>query len=215
MMKENQIEENAFSYLKEIFQNDSSGHDYYHSLRVYKNAVKIAQKEGGNMFLIKLGALLHDVDDRKLFDTSDKLLNARKFLIENGVDDSIIDEICNIIKSVSFKGNGSSVPDSIEGKIVQDADRLDAIGAIGIARTFAYGGYKGRPIFDPEEKPRENMTTEEYDNHISTSINHIYEKLLKLKNLMNTDTAISIAENRHLFIEKYLEEFISEWNSAG
>ncbi|SHO51884.1 HD domain-containing protein [Anaerocolumna xylanovorans] len=212
MMNEFQIEENAFKYLKETFKNDCSGHDYYHSVRVYKNAVNIAQKEGGNLFLIKLAALLHDVDDSKLFDTSDKLQNARKFLVENGVDDSSINEICKIIKSVSFKGNGSVIPDSLEGKIVQDADRLDALGAIGIARTFAYGGHKGRPIHEPYEKPIDNMAAKEYENHISTSINHFYEKLLKLKNLMNTDTAISLAENRHVFIKKYLDEFTNEWD---
>lgn len=212
MINETQIVENAFGFLKEIFKGDSSGHDYYHSIRVYNNAISIARKEGGNVFLIKLAALLHDVDDRKLFDTSDKLQNAQTFLKDNCVDESLIDEVCKIIKAVSFKGTGSVIPDSIEGKIVQDADRLDAIGAIGIARTFAYGGHKGRTIYDPNEKPIENMAAEEYENHISTSINHFYEKLLKLKGLMNTDTALSIAENRHAYMEEFLGEFMNEWN---
>lgn len=212
MTNEIQIFENAFAYLKDIFSEDCSGHDYYHSIRVYNNALKIAKKEGGNIFIIKLCALLHDVDDRKLFDTSNKLQNARKFLIDNCVDESSIEVICKIIKSVSFKGTESVIPDTIEGKIVQDADRLDALGAIGIARTFAYGGYKDRPIYKPYEKPIENMTAEEYENHISTSVNHFYEKLLKLKYLMNTDTAKSIAENRHLYMEEFLDEFINEWN---
>ncbi len=212
MTVENYIFENAFVYLKDIFREDCSGHDYYHSIRVYNNALNIAQKEGGNIFIIKLSALLHDVDDRKLFNTSNKLQNARKFLKDNCVDESSIEEICKIIKSVSFKGTESAIPDSTEGKIVQDADRLDALGAIGIARTFAYGGYKGRPIYEPYEEPIENMTAEEYEIHISTSVNHFYEKLLKLKYLMNTDTAKSIAENRHLFMEEFLDKFINEWN---
>lgn len=212
MTNETQIIKNALVYIKEVFSEDCSGHDYHHSVRVYKNALNIAHKEGGNIFLIKLSALLHDVDDRKLFDTSGKLLNARRFLIENCVDDTSINEICKIIKSVSFRGNETVIPDSIEGRIIQDADRLDAIGAIGIARTFAYGGYKGRPIYEPHEKPIDTMTAIEYENHISTSINHFDEKLLKLKNLMNTDTARSLAEKRHSFMKEYLEEFINEWN---
>ncbi len=212
MLNENQIIENALEYIKEVFREDYSGHDYYHSIRVYNNAVNIAHKEGGNLLLIKLAALLHDVDDRKLFDTSDRLDNARKFLQDNDVDETMISMICEIIKSVSFKGKESVVPASIEGKIVQDADRLDAIGAIGIARTFAYGGHKGRPIYDPCEKPVEQMTAQEYQNHESNSINHFYEKLLKLKDLMNTETARALAINRHTFMELYLDEFLGEWN---
>lgn len=212
MIHEIQILENAFAYLKEIFSEDCSGHDYYHSIRVYNNAINIAHKEGGNIFIIKLSALLHDVDDRKLFNTSNKLQQARNFLTKNFVDESSIEEICKIIKLVSFKGTESAIPDTIEGKIVQDADRLDALGAIGIARTFAYGGYKGRPIYDPYEEPKENITAEEYENHISTSVNHFYEKLLKLKYLMNTNTAKSIAEIRHLYMEEFLDELIIEWN---
>lgn len=212
MKHENQIIENALDYLKDIFRDDCSGHDYYHSIRVYNNALKIAQKEGGNILTIKRGALLHDVDDRKLFNTRDILQSARKFLIDNCVDNSSIEEICKIIKSVSFIGAESAIPNTIEGKIVQDADRLDAIGAIGIARTFAYGGYKGRPIYEPNIEPIEDMTAKEYENHISTSVNHFYEKLLKIKYLMNTNTAKSIAENRHLYMQEFLDEFHKEWN---
>jgi uncharacterized protein len=212
MVNENLIIEKAFEYIKEIFSKDYSGHDYYHSIRVYKNAINIAQKEGGNLLLIKLAALLHDVDDRKLFDTSDQLDHARKFLMENGVDMAMQNDICEIIKSVSFKGKESIIPTSIEGKIVQDADRLDALGAIGIARTFAYGGHKGRPIYDPCEKPIEIMTAEEYHRNTGNSINHFYEKLLKLKDLMNTETARALALKRHTFMENYLNEFLSEWN---
>lgn len=214
MLNEIQIVDNAFDFIKRIFSEDYSGHDYYHSIRVYNNAINIALIEGGNLFLIKLAALLHDIDDRKLFNTSDNLDHAQAFLKDNCVDEDSIFKICKIIKSVSFKGGESVVPDSIEGKIVQDADRLDALGAIGIARTFAYGGHKGRPIYEPCEKPIEEMTAKEYENHTSSSINHFYEKLLKLKDLMNTETAKSLAEKRHAFIENYLDEFISEWNGV-
>lgn len=214
MTHEVQLIENAIDYIKEMFKEDCSGHDYYHSIRVYKNAINIAEKEGGNLLLIKLAALLHDVDDRKLFNTSENLENARKFLHEHHVDEDAINKICDIIKSVSYKSNGSIAPESIEGKIVQDADRLDALGAIGIARTFAYGGHKGRPIYEPDEKPIENMTAEEYNYHTSSSLNHFYEKLLKLKDLINTQTARSLAEKRHTFIENYLEVFIEECNGT-
>ncbi len=212
MMSEEQIIENAINYIKLIFREDCSGHDYHHSIRVYRNAIRIATKEGGNLLLIKLAALLHDTDDRKLFPDSVDQENARKFLQDNGVDEEDINRICKIIRTVSFSGGGSSSPESIEGKIVQDADRLDALGAIGIARTFAYGGHKGRLIYDPCEQPIENMTAEEYKNHTSNSYNHFYEKILKLKNLINTATARAIAEQRHAFLENFLDEFISEWN---
>lgn len=215
MVNENRIIENAFKYIKEIFIKDYSGYDYYHSIRVYKIAINIAQKEGGNLQVIKLAALLHDVDDRKLFETSDQLANARHFLQENDVDMAMQNDICEIIKSVSFKGTESIVPANIEGKIVQDADRLDALGAIGIARTFAYGGYKGRPIYDPCEKPKEDMTAEEYQNNTGNSINHFYEKLLKLRDLMNTETARDLAIKRHKFMENYLNEFLYEWNGEA
>ncbi len=214
MTNEVQIVNNAIAYIKEMFSNDYSGHDFHHSIRVYNNALHIAEKEGGNLLHIKLAALLHDVDDRKLFDTSENLDNARGFLQNNGLDEETTNKICEIIKSVSYSGNGSITPDTIEGKIVQDADRLDALGAIGIARTFAYGGHKGRPIYDPDEKPIENMTAEEYKNHTSNSLNHFYEKLLKLKDLINTETARSMAEKRHAYIENYLEEFLCEWNGT-
>lgn len=214
MNDENQIIEDGFQYIKDLFSKDFSGHDYHHSIRVYNNACHIAQTEGGNLFIIKLAALLHDVDDRKLFDTSETLANARAFLESHQVDSNTIEQICTIIKSISYSGNGSKSPDSLEGKIVQDADRLDALGAIGIARTFAYGGHKGRPLYVPDEKPIEDMTTEEYQNHTSNSINHFYEKLLKLKDLMNTKTAIQIAEQRHQYMESFLDQFFGEWEGC-
>lgn len=212
IINEDQIINNAIDYIKDIFNEDCSGHDYHHSIRVYNNAISIAEREGGNLLLIKLAALLHDVDDRKLFPTSENLENARRFLHDNGANEDEINNICEYIKSVSYSCSGLTAPESIEGKIVQDADRLDALGAIGIARTFAYGGHKGRPIYDPGEKPLENMTVEEYKSHTSNSFNHFYEKILKLKDIINTETARSMAEKRHAFIENYLDEFICEWN---
>ena len=196
--------------IREIFKNDSGGHDYWHSIRVYKNALKILEKEGGQRNLVSIAALLHDVDDKKLFCTED-YYNARtimnKYKIEQNVQESVID----IISNVSFRDNKNIIPKTIEGMIVQDADRLDALGAIGIARTFAYGGSRGTVIYDPEIKPKNLYDAEDYLEGSGTSVNHFFEKLFLLKELMNTDTAKVIAENRVLFMHEYLKEFFSEW----
>lgn len=202
--------ENAVKYVKQIFANDCSGHDYYHTMRVYRLAVQIAKEENADMLIVQLAALLHDVDDAKLSpETYATKKNAVDFMESNGLDNEIIEAVCKIIEEVSFAGTDSVVPSTIEGKCVQDADRLDAIGAIGIARTFAYGG---RKIYDPEIKPLVNMGKEEYrQNQNSTSINHFYEKLLLLKDMMNTKTAKRMAEHRQAVMEAYLEEFIAEW----
>lgn len=206
--------ENAIKYAKEIFANDYSGHDYFHTIRVYRLAMKIAEAEKADMQIVQLAALLHDVDDRKLSpETHEKKENAVKFLKSNGLDETIIAQICKIIDDVSFAGTDSVVPDTIEGKCVQDADRLDAMGAIGIARTFAYGGSKGRNIYDPDVKPLIAISKEEYhQNRCQTSINHFYEKLLLLKDMMNTETAREIAEHRQIVMEEYLAEFAAEWD---
>ena len=206
--------ENAIKYAKEIFANDYSGHDYFHTIRVYRLAMKIAEAEKADMQIVQLAALLHDVDDRKLSpETHEKKENAVKFLKSNGLDETIIAQICKIIDDVSFAGTDSVVSDTIEGKCVQDADRLDAMGAIGIARTFAYGGSKGRNIYDPDVKPLIAISKEEYhQNRCQTSINHFYEKLLLLKDMMNTETAREIAEHRQIVMEEYLAEFAAEWD---
>lgn len=205
--------ENAIEYVKQIFADDYSGHDYHHTMRVYRLAVKIAKQENADMLIVQLAALLHDVDDVKLTpETYATKKNAVDFMESNGVDNEIIETVCKIIEEVSFVGTDSIVPSTIEGKCVQDADMLDAMGAIGIARTFAYGGSKGRKIYDPEIIPLVNMSKEEYrQNHNSTSINHFYEKLLMLKDMMNTDAAKRIAEHRQAIMEAYLEEFMLEW----
>lgn len=203
----------AFEFVKNTFNDDYSGHDYFHTLRVYKMAARIAEQENANLMIVQLAALLHDVDDIKLspetYANKDK---AAAFLRKHNISEEMIKTICNIIGEVSFKGTDSVVPETIEGKCVQDADRLDAIGAIGIARTFAYGGSHNRIIHDPDIKPLVNMNADKYQSHISTSINHFYEKLFQLKELMNTDTAKKIAEQRENYMRTYISEFLDEWD---
>lgn len=207
------IIENALVFVKDFFDQEFSGHDYFHTLRVYKMATHIAEKENANVETVQLAALLHDVDDRKLSpETWERKDNARRFLAENGVDAKTIEGICRIISEISYAGKDSVTPSTLEGKCAQDADRLDAIGAIGIARAFAYGGNHNRQMYDPEVKPNENMGKEEYYKSQSTTINHFYEKLFLLTDLMNTSTAKEIAKNRERYMKAFIEEFMAEWN---
>jgi uncharacterized protein len=201
------------NYVRNLHQGDSSGHDWYHIDRVRNLAVHIAQKENANQFIVECAALVHDVIDDKLHDD----LEVQKIQLESILNELLnsnedVKSILYIIENISYKGGNGVIPTSLEGKIVQDADRLDAIGAIGVARTFAYGGKKGRSMFNPEFKIRENMTIEEYRSDKSSSLHHFYEKILKLKDLMNTKTALEMAEERHLFVEKFIDEFMKEWN---
>ena len=206
------IVDKALEYVKKFFENDFSGHDFYHTLRVYNLAKYITNFEKCDSEIVYLAALLHDVDDYKLVGKGkEPFSNAKKILKSLEVSDTKIDQICHVISQVSFKGKDTVTPDTIEGKIVQDADRLDALGAIGIARTFAFGGSNKRAIHIPKEKYRENMSAEEFYENRSTSINHFYEKLLRLKDLMNTETAKKIAKHRHKYLEDYLKEFLDEW----
>ena len=205
--------DDAMAFAKDTFAADHSGHDYFHTLRVYKMAVKLAEQEGADLAIVRLAALLHDVDDVKL--SSETHINKDRavgYLREHGASENMINAICDIIESVSFKGSDSTVPETIEGKCVQDADRLDALGAVGIARAFAYGGSHHRIMHDPEVKPAENMNGEQYQNHCGTTVNHFYEKLFRLKDLMNTDTARKIAERREEYMRRYLAEFMREWD---
>ena len=203
---------NALEYIKAIFSGDSSGHDYYHTVRVYRIATEIAKQEYADVNIVQLAALLHDVDDKKLSpETHATKKNAVDFMTANGGDADIINIVCKIIDEVSFAGTDSVVPSTIEGKCVQDADRLDAIGAIGIARTFAYGGSRGRKIYDPDIKPRIGMSKEAYEKNMnSTSINHFYEKLLLLKDMMNTTAGKKMAEHRQAVMQEFLNEFLAE-----
>lgn len=201
-------------FIKNVFSGDSSGHDFYHTVRVYKLATQIAEHEKADVKTVQLAALLHDVDDIKLSpDTYSEKKNAVSFMTAGNVDRKTIEAVCKIIDSVSFVGTDSVIPETIEGKCVQDADRLDAMGAIGIARTFAYGGSKGRVIYDPEIKPKTGMNKEEYrNNENSTSINHFYEKLLLLESMMNTSEGRRLAKHRMAVMQEFLDEFIAEWN---
>ena len=201
----------AEDFIRSLFEGESSGHDFYHSLRVHDLARRICAEEGGDEDLIRLAALLHDADDRKLFST-EGFANARRFMDSEGIPPDIQDSVCSMISQISFKGDGTRVPDTLEGRIVQDADRLDAIGAIGIARTFAYGGSRGRAMHIPGEAFREGMTEAEYYANRGTSINHFHEKLLKLKDLMNTPAGKRMAEARHDYMVGFLEEFMAEWD---
>lgn len=206
--------ERAKEYVKEKFENEFSGHDYFHTLRVFNMATRISESEGANLEIVQLAALLHDVDDRKISpETHENQANAREFLIANGVNDEAIEIICKIIREISFGTNDSS-PTTLEGQCVQDADRLDAIGAIGIARAFAYGGNHNRHMYHPDIKPSLNMTKEEYIRSESTTINHFYEKLFKLTALMNTQTAIQIAEEREAYMRDFISKFLDEWNGV-
>lgn len=202
----------ALEFVQKIFENEFSGHDYFHTVRVFRMATHIAEKEGANLMIVQLAALLHDVDDRKLSpQTCENKDNARRFLSENNVDVSIANEICRIIGEVSYAGRDSVTPFTLEGMCVQDADRLDAIGAIGIARAFAYGGNHHRLMHHPDIQPKLNMGKEEYQNSNSTTINHFYEKLFNLKNMMNTATAIQLAESRESYMRGFVDEFMAEW----
>lgn len=211
--------ERAKKYVKKYMDRDASGHDWYHTERVLHLAEAIAAQEMKTMELdmeaVQLIALLHDLDDRKLSPrTYDNLDRAREFLYKNDVEAERREMILDSIRKLSFKGTGATVPDSQEGKIVQDADRLDAMGAIGIARTFAFGGSRGRAIFDPSQTPKLDMNEEIYNRGQSTGINHFYEKLLRLKDLMNTETGKAMAARRHSYMEKFLEEFYGEWSGS-
>ena len=203
----------AIAFVKRVFENDYSGHDYFHTLRVYKMATRIAEQEHADLLTVQLAALLHDVDDVKLSPaTHANKDRAVGFLREHGVSENMIATICEIIGEVSFKGTDTVVPKTVEGKCVQDADRLDAIGAIGIARAFAFGGSRNRVMYDPDEKPKLNMSEKEIRNHVSTTLNHFYEKLFLLKDMMNTATAKKIAEQRDDYMKAYVAEFLDEWD---
>ena len=209
-LDEEKVIQNALAWLPGLFAGEASGHDWQHSLRVYRSAMTICEKEGGDRFLVALAALLHDADDRKLFATHDTLAHARLFLTLNGAGAAQAEAVCGIIRTVSF--SAGLTPTSLEGQIVQDADRLDAIGAIGIARTFAYGGHKGRALCPPGGPAQPGVT--DFCDVEGSSIGHFYEKLLKLKALMNTATARQLAEARHAYMVGFLRQFYGEWNGA-
>lgn len=214
-MEYSEIINKTVQFVKDTLKNAEGGHDWWHIYRVWNSAKHIAKPEKADLFIIELGALLHDIADSK-FNKGDEEIGprkAREFLKSLKVEDSVIVHVENIISNISFKG-GREVQTfrSPELDIVQDADRLDALGAIGIARAFNYGGHKNREIYNPTIKPDLKMSKEEYKKANAPTINHFYEKLLLLKDRMNTQTGKEMAELRHKYMEKYLEEFYGEWN---
>jgi uncharacterized protein len=213
-MKTTKLIDTTILFVKETLAQAEGGHDWFHIERVYKNALLIAATEVCDIEIVQLGALLHDIADSK-FHNGDETIGpktARTFLESENVSSETIDHVIAIIENISFKGgNVKRKFSSIELDIVQDADRLDAIGAIGIARTFNYGGFKNRALYHPEIAPNLSMTKEEYKNNEAPTINHFYEKLLLLKDKMNTPTGKQIAQDRHRYMEDFLEQFYAEW----
>ena len=206
----------AEGFARKELEKDSSGHDWWHIYRVTQSAKKIALEEGADPFICELAALLHDIADEKITgDEQAGLLKVKEWLVRHHVKEHDIEHVMEIISSMSFKGGARPPMRTLEGKVVQDADRLDAIGAVGIARVFAYSGAKDRLIYDPENPPRENMTPEEYRQGKSSGINHFYEKLLKLKDMMNTSYARRLAEQRHELMVSYLDQFYLEWEGKA
>lgn len=213
-MTKQQIINKTADYAEGKLKGEGSGHDWWHIYRVWMSAKEIGKKEKGDMFVIELTALLHDIADWKFTGGDDSIgpKLASEWLLKLKVDKKVVDRVATIIKEMSFKGAGVKTPMStIEGEVVQDADRLDAIGAVGIARTFAYGGHKGREMYNPNIKPTAHKSFDAYKKNNSPTINHFYEKLLLLKDLLNTKTAKQIATQRHKFMEKYLSQFFAEW----
>jgi len=215
-MANNNIIPNTINFVKNELIGAEGGHDWFHIERVYKNAKLIAKEELVDILVVELAALLHDIADSKFHDGDESIgpKKAKDFLITQNIDTAIVTHVINIIANMSFsKSLDNTVKfNSLELQVVQDADRLDAIGAIGIARAFNYGGFKNRAIYNPDIKPILNFTKEAYKKSDAPSINHFYEKLLLLKDKMNTNTGKKIANKRHLFMELYLTQFYNEWN---
>ena len=215
-MTNNNIIEATKNYVRATLKDAEGGHDWFHTLRVYHNAILISKGENVDALVVALGALLHDIADSKFHDGDDTIgpKIAREFLFKHNVDSLVIEHVINIIENISFnksleEGEKFTSP---ELDVIQDADRLDAIGAIGIARCFNYGGFKNRKLFDPSIKPNMNMTKEEYKKSTAPTINHFYEKLLLLSDKMNTRTGRQIAKQRHQFMETFLDQFYAEWD---
>ncbi len=215
-MNKTEIIKQTILFVKETLAGAEGGHDWFHIERVWKNALLIAANEPVDLFVVELGALLHDIADAKFHHGDENIApkKAEKFLTSLKVNPSTIDHVVNIIKNISYKNSLDGKPKfkSLELNVVQDADRLDAIGAIGIARAFNYGGFKNRELYNPNILPTEHLSKQTYKNSTAPTINHFYEKLLLLKDSMNTVSGKKIANKRHQFMELYLEQFFQEWN---
>ncbi|MFK2819177.1 HD domain-containing protein [Flavobacteriaceae sp. LMIT009] len=215
-MTKQELVEATKVFVKQQLENAEGGHDWFHTIRVFNNAKLIAKGENVDDLVVALGALLHDIADSKFHDGDETIgpRVAREFLFEHNVDSSVIEHVVKIIENISFNKSLEAGEKfiSLELQVVQDADRLDAIGAIGIARCFNYGGFKNRKMFDPDIQPNLNMTKEEYKKSKAPTINHFYEKLLLLKDKMNTKTGKRIAKERHKYMEEFLDQFYAEWD---
>ncbi len=212
------IIDSTCQFVEQKLAGDGSGHDWWHIYRVWSLAKNIATLEGANSLIVELSALLHDIADWKFHDGDDTKgpQMAEQFLLEKKVARETIDPVVEIIATISYKGAGVATPmQTLEGKVVQDADRLDAIGAMGIARTFAYGGHKNRLMYHPDEKPVMHQSFADYKKNTGHTINHFYEKLLLLKDRMNTASAKKMAEGRHQFMQSYLDQFFEEWDGKA
>lgn len=233
-MTPEEIIQRTAEYVKGEFERDSSGHDWWHIVRVWKTALALCKEEGADIYTVELAALLHDLDDWKLVPSppahlppsgglpvgeecrgEGRPVRAEAWLRQMDVEPALAEHVCEIITGLSFKGALVQTPmRTLEGQIVQDADRLDAIGAVGIARAFAYGGHKGRLLYDPAAPPQMHLSFEQYQNSGSATINHFYEKLLLLKDRMNTPTAQKVAAQRHAYMEQFLQQFLREWEGG-
>ena len=214
IMTAEKIIQQTVQYVQKTLENAEGGHDWWHIYRVWNNAKNIAKSENVDLLIVELGALLHDIADSKFHDGNEEIgpQKATEFLANIPVEKEVVDHVVQIIKNISFKGGKvERTFSSKELDVIQDADRLDAIGAIGIARAFNYGGFKNRAIYNPNIKSNLKMTKDEYKNSTAPTINHFYEKLLLLKNLMNTETGVKMAQKRHDFMTTYLKEFYAEW----
>lgn len=213
-MSPQSIIEKAVAHIKSSFADEGSGHDWWHIYRVWKTAVRLAEVESADLYIVQLAALLHDIADWKFHggDLTAGPRVARQWMESQQVAADVIEHVCQIIGQLSYKGSGvaTDMP-TIEGKVVQDADRLDAIGAMGIARAFAYGGHDGRLLYDPDHPPEQHASAQAYRNSRGPTINHFYEKLLLLKDRMQTATGKAMAQQRHEFMESYLAQFYAEW----
>lgn len=216
-MTQKEIIDITEAHVRELFESEGSGHDWWHIHRVRNTALELGRKENADLFIVELAALLHDIADHKFHDGDETAgpREAKKWLKSIQVSSSVIEQVCTIISEISFKGADVDTPMStVEGEVVQDADRLDALGAIGIARAFAYGGHKNRLLYHPDIPPVQHESFEAYKKSSGPTLNHFYEKLFLLKDRMNTKTGALLAEERHRFMVEYVDRFIKEWNAS-
>ncbi|WP_020404739.1 HD domain-containing protein [Gracilimonas tropica] len=213
-MNKTDIIKETENYVRNKLEGEGTGHDWWHIHRVRSIAVKLAEEEHADLFVVNLAALLHDIADHKFYGGDEEIgpATARHWLESLQVENPVINHVCDIIRDISFKGARVETPmKTVEGKVVQDADRLDALGAIGIARAFAYGGYKKRPLYDPDIKPEMHDSFESYKKSKGSTLNHFYEKLFLLKDRMNTKSGRKLALKRHRFMEQFVEQFLAHW----